>query len=158
MFGWIHEGAQDIGGEITDTMRKRWGNDLKERCALRAGTTLYTTLHNSDLANSVDGVSVGEIKKYGYWPITKKVMRGLLPADRDLDAEPTIYLTGHSQGGARASLVSMWLEKEDGIAYKTYALSPVGCQCFSRRLSFLPGSSHNQNYLDDVSWSVRPST
>jgi hypothetical protein len=78
------------------------------------------------------------------------MVREVLPADRDLSAEPNIYISGHSQGGARASLVSMWLEKIDGKKYKTYSISPLGVQCFSRRLSFLPGSSEGQNYLADV--------
>jgi len=95
-------------------------------------------------------VSASDIKKYGYWPITKMMVRALLPADRDQDAEPNIFISGHSQGGARASLVSMWLEKEDGKKYKTYSLSPLGVQCISRQLAFLPGSTNGADYLDDV--------
>jgi hypothetical protein len=158
MKDWILEKCQDSvkdaweesGFVYTADMKKREGNDLQSRCAMRAGTTVFTRIHDQDLANSVDGVSASDIKKYGYWPITKLMVRQVLAADRDLDAEPTIYISGHSQGGARASLVSMWLEKEDGKKYKTYSLSPLGVQCFSRQLAFLPGSSSGSNYLDDV--------
>eukprot|EP00520_Triparma_pacifica_P003589 CAMPEP_0118650154 /NCGR_PEP_ID=MMETSP0785-20121206/10094_1 /TAXON_ID=91992 /ORGANISM="Bolidomonas pacifica, Strain CCMP 1866" /LENGTH=508 /DNA_ID=CAMNT_0006542507 /DNA_START=84 /DNA_END=1606 /DNA_ORIENTATION=- len=139
-----------LGKELTAEQKARSGGDLQSRCALRAGTTLFTQMHNGDLANSISGVSKEDIKKWGYWPITKKMVRELLPADRDLASEPNIYLSGHSQGGARSSLVSMWLEKADGKKYKTYSISPIGVQCFSRRLSFLPGSSDGQNYLADV--------
>jgi len=139
-----------LGKELTEEQKARTGGDLQSRCAMRAGTTLFTQMHNGDLADSVDGVSKEDIKRYGYWPITKVMVREVLPADRDLAAEPNIYISGHSQGGARSSLVSMWLEKEDGTKYKTYSLSPIGTQCMSRKLSFLPGSSNGYNYLDDV--------
>ena len=128
MKDWILEKAGDsviqawegIGETFTDEMKSRKGGDLQSRCGMRAGTTLFTNMHNGDLAESVEGVSASDIKKYGYWPITKLMVRSLLPADRDQNLDPTIYISGHSQGGARASLVSMWLEKEDGVAYKTY--------------------------------------
>lgn len=131
-------------------MKARSGGDLKTRCALRAGTTAFTHMHNEELAASAPGISKEDIRKYGYWPLTKHMVRQVLPSDRDTAAEGPIYISGHSQGGARASLVSMWLEKEDGKKYRTYALSPVGCQCFARKLSFLPGSSNGHNYLEDV--------
>ncbi|GMI38942.1 hypothetical protein TeGR_g11085 [Tetraparma gracilis] len=163
MKDWILEKAGDsviqawegIGETFTDEMKSRKGGDLQSRCGMRAGTTLFTNMHNGDLAESVEGVSASDIKKYGYWPITKLMVRSLLPADRDQNLDPTIYISGHSQGGARASLVSMWLEKEDGVAYKTYSLSPLGVQCMSRQLAFLPGSSNGHDYLDDVDPYIR---
>ena len=138
------------GYELTPTMNSRSGGDLTTRCAMRAGTTAFTVMHNQALADMAPGISKDDIKKYGYWPITKHMVRQILPESRDLTSEGAIYISGHSQGGARASLVSMWLEKADNKKYQTYALSPVGCQCFSRKLSFLPGSSNGHNLLADV--------
>lgn len=122
----VKDSYTDMGYELTSEQEARSGGDVQSRCALRAGTAVFTQMHNTDLANSADGVSKNDINKWGYWPITKMMVRQVLPADRDQGAEGDIYITGHSQGGARASLVSMWLEKEDGSKYRTYAMSPVG--------------------------------
>jgi hypothetical protein len=39
-----------------------------------------------------------------------------------------LLVTGHSQGGAFANLVSMWLEKEDGFQYETITFGATGGQ------------------------------
>jgi hypothetical protein len=43
-----------------------------------------------------------------------------------------VYLTGHSQGGGRASLASMWIKKSWNKEYQTYVFSAVGTQCAVR--------------------------
>jgi hypothetical protein len=141
---------EELGKNVTDEMENKSDDGLPEECLMRAGSTVYSYIGGYKLSNKVDDVSYDDIQKYGYWPLTKLMIRALLPADRDKTKDPSIYITGHSQGGARASLVSMWLEKEDGEKYRTYALAPVGVQCFSRSLSYLPGSSYGMDYLDDV--------
>ena len=67
---WIGEGF-----ELTAAQRARSGGDLKTRCALRAGTTAFTHMHNEELAESAPGISKDDITKYGYWPITKHMVR-----------------------------------------------------------------------------------
>ncbi|GMH89151.1 hypothetical protein TrVE_jg11726 [Triparma verrucosa] len=146
----VKDSYTDMGYELTDEQKARSGGDVQSRCALRAGTTVFTQLHNTDLANNADGITKEDIKRYGYWPITKMMVRQVLPTSRSISSEGPTYITGHSQGGARASLVSMWLEKEDNVKYRTYAMSPVGVSCFSRKLSFLPGSTEGENLLHDV--------
>ncbi|GMI06204.1 hypothetical protein TrRE_jg7161, partial [Triparma retinervis] len=57
--------TETLGKELTEEQKKRAGGDLKSRCALRAGTTLFTQMHNGDLATSIEGVSKEDIKKWG---------------------------------------------------------------------------------------------
>jgi hypothetical protein len=140
----------DAGQNVTSEMEDREDDGFLEECSLRAGATYLSYTGSLKLSMAVDDVSYEDIRKHGYWPLTKMMVRTLLPVDRDVTKDPTIYITGHSQGGSRASLVSMWLEKEDGEKYKTYSLSPIGVQCFSRQLSYLPGSSSGADYLNDV--------
>ena len=58
-------------------------------------------------------------------------------------AGKAVYLTGHSQGGARAALVSMWREKKFGEILPTYTFAGTGLQCAVRYS--LPSA-----YADDV--------
>eukprot|EP00392_Amoebophrya_sp_AT5.2_P014123 g14261.t1 len=64
----------------------------------------------------------------GYWPLTKQLVDAILPTV----AGKNLYLTGHSQGGGRAQLVSMWLEKQKGMTVPTYTFDGVGVQCAVR--------------------------
>ena len=77
----------------------------------------------SSYANAFDFIT------NGYWPLTKELLRIVFPVGRDLSTEPTTYITGHSQGGGRAELAALWLEAQDGKAYKTYSFDGVGVQC-----------------------------
>ena len=69
------------------------------------------------------------------------MVRDVLPTDRDKSAETvgspngltdSILISGHSQGGYSASLVSMWLEKADGVKYDTTTFAGVGASCAGR--------------------------
>ena len=61
------------------------------------------------------GVAADEIRRLGYWPVVKKIMRDvLLQSGTKLDK---VYLTGHSKGGAQAAQVSMWLVKEYNLRF-----------------------------------------
>merc|ERR1711865_494366 len=82
-----------------------------------------------------------DAQKYGYWPITQALVRDYLPANRNKTKETvgsadglsdSIYLGGHSQGGARAAFVSAWLEKEDGMKYDTTPFASASGQCVAR--------------------------
>ena len=47
-------------------------------------------------------------------------------------AREELLLTGHSQGGARASLVSMYLKKKYGVSYNTVTFAATGDLCCLR--------------------------
>jgi hypothetical protein len=84
----------------------------------------------------------------GLWPITKAMVRDMLPVGRDKAGEVTdspnhltdsFYISGHSQGGMRASQVSMWLEKVDGVKYDTTTFAGTGPQCSARNGKYMSG-------------------
>jgi len=137
---------ESLGLEITSAMKKRSeSDDTFYRFLLRYGTDSITkkTFPNTLRSEGAD-LTVSQIRETGYWELTKEMVRQILPSDRDTSLEEQIYLTGHSQGGTRAQLVAMWLEKEDGVQYPTYTFGAPGTQCFTRRTTF------GGDFLDDV--------
>ena len=56
-----------------------------------------------------------------------------------------MVLTGHSQGGTRAQLASMYLQKEYGIQVPTVSFAATGAACMARQLFDTSG-----NLLQDV--------
>jgi hypothetical protein len=72
------------------------------------------------------------VMKNGFWSLTKEVVRTELAAGRNTGLDGNVYITGHSGGGARAAMVSMWLEKDDSTAFPTYTFGAPGVQCAVR--------------------------
>ena len=143
---------KDTGHVVTSEMEGRKSEGLLTECAWRMGVAGALETSSKELYDGLKGseyeLSMEEITNYGFWHLTKKIVREIMPVGRDLDIEPLIIFSGHSQGGARSNLVSMWLEKEDGKKYKSIALSPIGVQCFSRKYANMGHKS--ANLLDDV--------
>mmetsp|Transcript_59071 Transcript_59071/g.144909 ORF Transcript_59071/g.144909 Transcript_59071/m.144909 type:complete len:573 (+) Transcript_59071:106-1824(+) len=157
LFDWVLE-------RMTAQMKKMWVEDAglvwgdvqKEResedttiatTAIRAQTWFLPSGFGSNLAaasNKIDGLTVSEdeASKYGYWPITKMIADDLHAAVTASGEE--LIFSGHSQGGTRASLVSMYLRKKYSVSYDATVFSSTGPQCFPRLL----GS--DTNLLDDV--------
>merc|ERR1712070_45197 len=115
----------DAGQTVTDAMKQNQEtNSYDEDILVREGT-----LFNADftLVNDLsgNGVSDEDIKKFGYWPLTKTVFNEI----KSNAGNSAITLTGHGQGGARAALVSMWQKKSSNKEYKTVAISAPGTSC-----------------------------
>jgi hypothetical protein len=67
-----------------------------------------------------------------------------------LPAGQSLLLTGHSQGGTRAALASMYLRKRTGVSYETVSFAATGAACMARRLY-----NTGANFLRDVNPYIR---
>mmetsp|Transcript_3108 Transcript_3108/g.8626 ORF Transcript_3108/g.8626 Transcript_3108/m.8626 type:complete len:592 (-) Transcript_3108:81-1856(-) len=150
---------------ITDWIRKRmtaqlkyqwvtlaklpWTSQMKEDQAkwdpgystlLGLGGWWYTGSHLDDMSEiarreGLEKDKVDKVAKTGYWEFTKHIADSV----RDSLTDENLTITGHSQGGARAALTSMYFEKKYGVKYDTVTFAAVGGLCFSRDLSFSDG-------------------
>ena len=121
---------QEATGEaLSAEMQRRAGlSDLSARAAFLGAT--HGLIAKQDLNILKLGlVNTMEVMEQGYWPLTKQIFTALLPT---VDATKTLYITGHSQGGGRASLVAMWREKKFAEIIPTYTFDGVGVQCAVR--------------------------
>lgn len=91
---------------------------------------------------TVSGIKFNEdiAEDYGYWPLTRHFVDSFA-ADATTD---NLLLTGHSQGGSRAQLASMYLQKRYGKTINGVTFSATGAGCFPQLLW------SGKNYLDDV--------
>lgn len=96
----------------------------------------------ADLATA-KGLDPVKAAKTGYWEFTKVIADSAY--NSAMAENQTFRITGHSQGGGRAALVSMYLDKKYGKKFQTVTFAAVGGQCWSRDLYGTDG-----NMLDDV--------
>lgn len=89
-------------------------------------------------------LTADEAKKQGYWPVTKAITDAVY---QSLNGG-RLLLAGYSQGGARAQLARMYLEKKYSFKPPVVTFAAVGTQCFPRKL--YDGGSGRTNFLDDV--------
>ena len=89
-------------------------------------------------------LTIDEAKKQGYWPVTKAIVDSVY---QNLNGG-RLLLSGYSQGGARAQLARMYVQKKYGVAPPVVTFAAVGAQCFPREL--YDGGSGRTNFLDDV--------
>ncbi|CAD7942668.1 unnamed protein product [Amoebophrya sp. A120] len=125
---------QDAGLSITSEMLARAEvDDVVDRAKFLGMSSLIAASDDYNWVTSL-GLERADLIQQGYWPLTKAVVRAVLPAGRNTAGEATnsIYITGHSQGGGRAAMASIWLENTDGTAYPTYLFAGVGTQCAVR--------------------------
>jgi len=60
----------------------------------------------------------------------------------------TVHITGHSQGGATAGLISMYLWTNYQVEYETILFAPVGSRCIAHTFA----DQVNINYLAEYPW------
>ena len=138
--------------DSTRTSRAAEG-DWKYRTAVRAGGmfTRSTSDLPTDLATAVDGTRVklygaevgaaiklteADAKSYGYYPITQAVMEAV----RSTLGGKSLLISGHSQGGSRAQLAGMYLQKKYPTETKwpvvTFAATGTGCFSRASRMNY----------------------
>jgi len=91
--------------------------------------------------SGVQGLTVSKDSagQTGYWDVTKKICDELSSESGD-----NLILTGHSQGGTRAQLCSMYLKKKHSKTRTTVSFAATGAACFPRLMW------SDSNLLDDV--------
>ena len=90
-------------------------------------------------------VKLADVKSQGYWPVTKAVLAEVRRT-MALVTDSRLLLSGFSQGGGRAQLARMWMEKEFSEKPVVITFAAVGAACFPRDLDG-PGRT---NLLQDV--------
>lgn len=129
---------------LSEEMQRRAAqSDMLDRAGFLGVTN---ALH---LKQDVDWLKSGvadalNVIQHGYWPLTKQLVTDILATH----SGKTIYITGHSQGGGRAVLASMWLKKSQALTIPTYTFAGVGVQCAVRYA--LPDM-----YASDVDVTIR---
>ena len=126
----------------------RLGAFLNETPFLDGASKLATSMNGQRIGNmsstATVSLTVSEADKFGYWPITKVIMEAMREG---LAAGDQLLISGHSQGGGRAQLASMYLTKKypTETAWPTVTFAAVGMQCAAQNLF-----GTDANYLADV--------
>lgn len=150
-FRWVELGQKKSDIKGWDSLNKKSSNTFWTVILdVFLGITIpkvVSKLHSST------NIPTSELKEIGYFAVAKKIVDATLEG-KNLSDTSSIKLTGHSLGGALASLSSMYLKKKHGYAYETIVFGAVGTQCLARkRMSDYMDSTepHPQitNYVDD---------
>lgn len=86
------------------------------------------------------GITEQGVADWGQWELTRAITRQEVPVGSPADPSRPVYITGYSQGGARAQLASLMLAHEDGVRYNTTTIAATGVQCASQHLFLSPRS------------------
>jgi hypothetical protein len=148
-------------------------NDLKERGILQGAFYLkkYDGKFEEDLVKATNNKPIGgkvrntlkngvttmesktkikltedEATKQGYWEVTKQIIETLRTEIMGGDSSKNLLITGHSQGGGRAQLHRMYLQKRHNEKPPVVTFGAVGPACFPRKLDG-PGRT---DLLDDL--------
>lgn len=154
--------VDDAGLEWTKEMQDRSENhdDTWQKVALRAHQRLSEEKFPKELedilalnasleerlgeeANDHNGLTLEDARETGYWKLTKYIVDQVYA--EALARNQTMVLTGHSQGGTRAQLASMYLQKEHGVQIPTVSFAATGAACMARLLF-----DTSANLLQDV--------
>jgi hypothetical protein len=99
--------------------------------------------YDPELREVMSRLDEKEAFRRGYWQITKHLADSFADAHRN--NRETIMISGHSQGGTRAQLMSMYLRKSRGWSVETVSVSGTGAKCMASLVM-----NDDANYLDDV--------
>lgn len=155
--------VEDAKLNWTDAMESRAKNDddRMARVEIRARETTKRQEHaqrlvdavrqNDTLSQALGGYKLEDVYETGYWKLTKYLVD--YAAQKANETDKTLILTGHSQGGTRAQLASMYLHQSTGVEVPTLTFAATGSACVARRLFH-----KNSNLLEDVDPYVQHSS
>jgi len=162
---WVHDFVTN--GGMTKRMKEMWVDEAKlewtEKMEDRtkqisfyasAATCIYNDMFDDAFSSEVTVPKTDyhlesvEYYKTGYWGVTKQLVDksySELNMNRNNDyTRSALILTGHSQGGTRAALASMYMKKKKNLDITTVTFGSTGPQCMARLLH------SNYDMLDDV--------
>jgi len=147
-YQWINR----AGLEWTDEMaaREDMHVDVLVRAAFSAGAWMNGGAFLDGMVNASvahEELDAAEVARTGYWELTKTIADSVRESV-SANARTPLYITGHSQGGARASLVSMYFEKRYNESIETITFSGIGTSCLSRGSSGFGGTYHTDLTAD----------
>ena len=104
--------------------------------------------HSYSWPNADYSISKSDFHAKGYWSITKalveKTYDNFKAQARTTTNATTFILSGHSAGGTRAALASMYMKKMKSVTIPTVTFAATGSQCPPRDLH------SGKNLLDEV--------
>ena len=150
--------VDDSGLPWTSEMQSRLHDDTIDRLEIRAFLRLKgqefpknlidaissnEALQELLLDSSGDGLTLQDEVETGYWKLTKHIVDEVYA--RAFSQNRTLVISGHSQGGTRAQLASMYLHHKHGVKIPTVSFAATGSACVARHLF------HSKaNFLSDV--------
>lgn len=99
---------------------------------------------NESLRINLANFTEEEALSTGYWAITRYIAEKAHERAM-LERNHTLIITGHSQGGTRAQLASMYLHHQTNIKHPTVTFAATGSECAAQMLF-----AKRANILDDV--------
>jgi len=153
IFDWIHErGAEMMRYQWLTIAGLPWteqmASDSKHGDSLAraawSGKIQMDMLKNQKRWRKLaedNGIDPERAEKTGYWEFSKRIAE---VAVRNVHANETFMLTGHSAGGTRAALLSMYFKKKLGKNYEAISFAGPGPLCFARHMAT------GANLLEDV--------
>mmetsp|Transcript_28448 Transcript_28448/g.69224 ORF Transcript_28448/g.69224 Transcript_28448/m.69224 type:complete len:321 (+) Transcript_28448:452-1414(+) len=154
--------VDDSGLPWTSEMQSRLHDDTLDRLEIRAflrikgqkfpNDLVDTISSNSSLQESLldsngNGLTLQDAKDTGYWKLTKHIVDVVYA--RAVSQNRTLVISGHSQGGTRAQLASMYLHHKYDVKVPTVSFAATGSACMARHLF------HSKaNFLQDVDPAV----
>ena len=135
---WIEQAGLDWGSDLETGQQQ---STLKQVIALNLINAFLTpfgsTSFASDLASAVAGLAnlsltAGDAASTGYWTLDKYVADAARRAAAERGGP--LLLSGQSQGGTRAQLMSMYLRKRYNETHNGITFGATGAQCMARRL------------------------
>jgi cbb3-type cytochrome oxidase subunit 3 len=138
--------VQDAGLEWTPELQERLENhdDVLDKVEIRAVQHYKERRFPQDLEDAIaqnatlqasldgGGLTLQDARDTGYWKLTKHIVDQVFA--RTTAENRTLILTGHSQGGTRAQLASMYLQQAYGIQVPTVSFAATGAACVARLL------------------------
>jgi len=132
--------------EWTDEMSSREDMhfDILARLGWSGGAWAFGGAFVDEMVNesfNYDHIDADEVGRTAYWEFTKAIADSVRDSV-SASARGPLYLTGHSQGGSRANLVSMYFEKRYNDVINTTTFGAMGGSCFARGNAGFGGSWH----------------
>jgi hypothetical protein len=135
---WTDQAGLDWGPDLQDkAQQSTFKQTMVINAVVAAMSPFLSSAFPSDLAAAVAGLanlsfSAADAARLGYWPLDKLIADSARAAAAARGGE--LRLSGHSQGGTRAQLVSMYLRKRYGETYPGITFGATGAMCLARRL------------------------
>jgi len=171
MTKWLKDGWTNAGLTWDATMQTRSEEgDTQERAFVQSALYLndYAGDFSQDLVDATNGQPIGgkirngkgetktstvkialtkkEATAQGYWPVTKQIIEHLRTDIMGGKTDGNLLIAGHSQGGGRAQLHRMYLQKKYEETPPVVTFAAVGAACFPRHLD----GKGRTNLEDDV--------
>lgn len=131
-YQWINVAGQEWTEEMS--RREDMHFDVLSRSAFAGATAVFSRSFLNDLvghSQAHEEMDEEEVARTAYWEFTKAIAESVRDSV-SANAHTPLHLSGHSQGGMRAALVSMYYEKKYNETVEAITFSGIGTSCLAR--------------------------